>query len=133
MAIQHAPVRLGVSGQGVMIIFGFTPCCWPRCCWKWIVRSAPGFQPLLGGSSLLWQHLFWFFGHPEVYIIFLPATGCLPAIIPRWRPRRIVAYKLLIVAALVTRVRQLRALDAPHVHGRLARSADALFQPPPAS
>jgi heme/copper-type cytochrome/quinol oxidase subunit 1 len=43
-----------------------------------------------GGSSLLWQHLFWIFGHPEVYIQFVPATGIVSMILPTFTRRRIV-------------------------------------------
>src|SRR5213078_447822 len=53
------------------------------------------------GDALLWQHLFWFFGHPEVYIIFIPATGIVSMIIATFARRRIVGY-LAIVLALVS-------------------------------
>jgi cytochrome c oxidase subunit I+III len=50
------------------------------------------FDPEQGGSSLLWQHLFWIFGHPEVYIQFLPATGVIAMIIPTMTRHRPVGY-----------------------------------------
>ena len=54
-----------------------------------------------GGSALLWQHLFWFFGHPEVYIIFLPGLGFVSAITETFCKRPVFAYPLM-VGALVT-------------------------------
>jgi cytochrome c oxidase subunit I+III len=59
------------------------------------------FNPAEGGDVLLWQHLFWFFGHPEVYIIFVPALGVISQILPTFARRRIVGYVALVVA-LVT-------------------------------
>ncbi|ESY86889.1 cytochrome C oxidase [Mesorhizobium sp. LNHC220B00] len=58
------------------------------------------FDPAAGGDALLWQHLFWFFGHPEVYIIFIPATGFVSAILPTFVRRPVFGY-LGIVLSLV--------------------------------
>ncbi len=57
-----------------------------------------------GGSELLWQHLFWIFGHPDVYIIFLPAAGMVSEIISTFSGRPIVGYIYLAVSAVATAV-----------------------------
>ncbi len=54
-----------------------------------------------GGDALLWQHLFWFFGHPEVYIIFIPGTGLVSTMITEFTRRHIFGY-VAIVLSLVT-------------------------------
>lgn len=62
----------------------------------------PFFDPKRGGDPLLWQHLFWIFGHPEVYIIFLPAIALLAMIIPTFAGRPIVGYSWIVLAAVGT-------------------------------
>ncbi len=62
----------------------------------------PFFDPERGGDPLLWQHLFWIFGHPEVYIIFLPAIALLAMIIPTFAGRPIVGYSWIVLAAVGT-------------------------------
>jgi cytochrome c oxidase subunit 1/cytochrome c oxidase subunit I+III len=54
-----------------------------------------------GGQPVLWQHLFWIFGHPEVYIIILPAFGIATSIIPTFARRRMVAFPLVALSEVL--------------------------------
>ena len=58
------------------------------------------FDDRLGGSPLLWQHLFWFFGHPEVYILALPFFGVITEVLPVFSRRPVFGYKGLVFATL---------------------------------
>jgi cytochrome c oxidase subunit I+III len=60
------------------------------------------FVPAMGGDVILWQHIFWFFGHPEVYIIFLPALGFVSSIIVVFARRPIFGYTALVLALVAT-------------------------------
>jgi cytochrome c oxidase subunit I len=55
-----------------------------------------------GGDPLLWQQAFWFFGHPWVYIVFLPATGMISMLLPVFARRPIVGYSYVAVATVLT-------------------------------
>ncbi|MEX2571798.1 MAG: cytochrome c oxidase subunit I [Gemmatimonadota bacterium] len=60
--------------------------------------STQFFNPLLGGEALLWQHVFWFFGHPDVYIIMLPAFGILSMVIASSARRPIFGYTAIVLS-----------------------------------
>jgi cytochrome c oxidase subunit I+III len=88
---------------GIMIMFAFTTLLVATALLE-LDRAAGTrfFDPQFGGNSLLWQHLFWFFGHPEVYIMFLPATGVVSMIVATFARRPLYAYSLVVMAIMLT-------------------------------
>ena len=82
-----------------MILFAFTP----LIVGSLLLELDRGFHTKFfdvaqGGSSLLWQHLFWIFGHPEVYIQFLPAAGVVSMVLPVMLRRKMVGYTWMVGA-----------------------------------
>jgi cytochrome c oxidase subunit 1 len=56
------------------------------------------FDPSRGGDPLLWQHLFWFFGHPEVYVVIMPAFGIISEVIPVFARKPLFGYRAMVFA-----------------------------------
>ncbi len=86
-----------------MIAFGFPPLILASILLE--IQRAFGFvffDVARGGDPLLWQHLFWLFGHPEVYIIFMPAAGVVSMVIPTFARREVVGYTWIVLALVAT-------------------------------
>jgi cytochrome c oxidase subunit 1 len=60
------------------------------------------YNPAEGGDAILWQHLFWFFGHPEVYLIFIPGLGFMSSIIATFARRPIFGYSAMVLSLIAT-------------------------------
>lgn len=62
------------------------------------------YDPARGGDPILWQHLFWFFGHPEVYVVLLPAMGITIEIVATFARKKLFGYKIMLYTAIATAV-----------------------------
>ncbi len=59
------------------------------------------FDTQAGGSAVLWQHFFWIFGHPEVYILMIPGFACASEIIPVFSRKPIFGYPIMVAATVM--------------------------------
>ena len=87
----------------VMILFAFPPLIAGDLLFEMErLLNWPFFDASRGGDPLLWQHLFWIFGHPEVYIIFLPSIALFAMLVPTFARRHLLGYPWIVLAAVGT-------------------------------
>ena len=100
MALHQMPIfAWAMLVTSMMIITGFPPLILGSILLE--LERAAGwafFDPTRGGDAVLWQHLFWLFGHPEVYIIFIPAAGIVSTIVPVFARRPLVGYRWVVIS-----------------------------------
>jgi cytochrome c oxidase subunit I+III len=86
-----------------MMIFAFTPLIVGTTLMEFDRLLGTGFyNPARGGDPMLWEHIFWIFGHPDVYIQFLPAVGIVSTIVPVFARRPLVGYNLVVLSLVAT-------------------------------
>jgi cytochrome c oxidase subunit I+III len=104
MSLDKMPIFCWyILGMALMIVFGFPPLILASIMLE--LERAAGmvfFSTAGGGDPLLWQHLFWLFGHPEVYILFLPAAGIVSTLIQVFAGRPLVGYRWIVLSIFVT-------------------------------
>lgn len=104
MSIDRMPLfAWAILVTGFMIVFGFPPLILGSILLE-VERAfgIPFYDVTRGGHPLLWQHLFWIFGHPEVYIIFLPATGIVSMVLATFARAPIAGYTWIVLALVGT-------------------------------
>lgn len=104
MSINRMPIFVwGELAMSLSVVFAFPPL--TVACVMLELERRFGFHffdAAHGGDPLLWQHLFWIFGHPMVYIIILPALGMVSSMFPAFIRRRLVGYTWIVLAEMAT-------------------------------
>ncbi|WP_090397487.1 cytochrome c oxidase subunit I [Natribacillus halophilus] len=86
----------------ILIVFAFTPLAAGLALLMLDrIFDAQFFIPGEGGNVVIWQHIFWIFGHPEVYILVLPAFGMISEVIPAFSKKRLFGYTSMVFAVLI--------------------------------
>ena len=102
MALNRMPLfAWAMLVTGAMIIFAFTPLIVGTAMLELDRKGLTSFfKPEAGGKPLLWQHIFWVFGHPEVYIMLIPATGIVSHVVQTMSRRPVVTYTLMVLSII---------------------------------
>ncbi len=85
------------------------------------------FDPQKGGSAILWQHLFWIFGHPEVYILILPAFGMISEVVPVFSRKVLFGYEFMAAATAAIAVISIGVWAHHMFTVGMSRAADLFF------
>ena len=104
MTLSRMPLLMYSTGTTAVLAVLALPALSAACVFLLLDRQwgTHFFDVAHGGSPLLWQHLFWFFGHPWVYIIFLPATGMISVMLPTYARRPLAAFQWVATATVLT-------------------------------
>lgn len=103
MTMMRLPLFVWTSFvTSTLILFAFTPLA-AGLALLMLERifDAQFFNPAAGGNVVIWQHIFWIFGHPEVYILVLPAFGIISEVIPAFSRKRLFGYTAMVFATMI--------------------------------
>jgi cytochrome c oxidase subunit I len=102
MSISRVPLFVWMILITAILIIGAYPALAGALVMLFVDRQLGGhfFDPTANGNPLLWQHLFWFFGHPEVYIMILPVMGMISEIIPVFSGKPIFGYRFIAASSV---------------------------------
>ncbi|MBM0065291.1 cytochrome c oxidase subunit I [Alkalicoccobacillus gibsonii] len=103
MTMMRLPLFVWTSFiSSTLILFAFTPLA-AGLALLMLERifDAQFFVPSAGGNVVIWQHIFWIFGHPEVYILVLPAFGIISEVIPAFSRKRLFGYTAMVFATMI--------------------------------